>query len=364
VGYPLVFLVEREEDRSLGPPFPPDRGTARESARTTQVGRKERAINLSTRPRPLLGLCALVVMSVRLLFALEACSPKDEGQVRRQASRLGRVKQSPWYAALVGGIVGLLMLVGPAPALASNGWSAPAPVDPAFFNGSVSCPSAAFCAAVGDGGGGGDAATFNGSSWSAATGIDTFPLASVSCPSSSFCVAVDYSGNAVTFNGSSWSAPASIDPAGLLSVSCPSVSFCAAIGSNAVTFNGSSWSAPVSIDATNDLAAVSCASASFCTAVDYEGNAVTFDGSEWSAPVSIDTDGLSSVSCPSSSFCAAVGNFGKALTFDGVSWSSPKIIDTGPGLESVSCASSSFCTAVDSGGNALTYDGSVWSAPA
>jgi hypothetical protein len=118
---------------------------------------------LSTRPRPLLRLCALAVMSVRLLFAVEACSRKEEGQVRMQASRSAGAKQSSWYAALVGGIVGLLMLVGPAPALASNGWSAPTPIDPAFFGGSVSCPSAAFCAAVGDGGAGGEVATFNGS---------------------------------------------------------------------------------------------------------------------------------------------------------------------------------------------------------
>ena len=89
--------------------------------------------------------------------------------MRRQASRLSRAKQSPWYASLVVGIVALLMLVGPSPALASNGWSAPAPVDPVFSARSVSCPSATFCAAV------------------------------------------DYSGNAVIFNGSSWSAPTSIE---------------------------------------------------------------------------------------------------------------------------------------------------------
>ena len=41
---------------------------ARESARTTEVGRKELAINLSTRPRPPLRLCALVVLSAGLLF--------------------------------------------------------------------------------------------------------------------------------------------------------------------------------------------------------------------------------------------------------------------------------------------------------
>jgi hypothetical protein len=52
---------------------------ARESARTTRGGRKESAINLSTRSR-LLRLCPLAVMSVRLLFAVVACDPKEEGK--------------------------------------------------------------------------------------------------------------------------------------------------------------------------------------------------------------------------------------------------------------------------------------------
>ena len=65
--------------------------------------------------------------------------------MRGQASHLSRAKQSAWYAALAGLIVGLLMLVGPSPGLASNGRSAPASVDPAYSARSVSCPSAMFC---------------------------------------------------------------------------------------------------------------------------------------------------------------------------------------------------------------------------
>src|SRR6266576_737476 len=117
---------------------------ARESARTTKVPGREQEINLSTRPRPLLRLCARAVLSVRRLFAVVACSRKEEGQMGRPASPLGPAKQSPRYAALVGGIVGLLMLVGPSQALASTGWSAPVRVDPVFFGRSVSCPSATF----------------------------------------------------------------------------------------------------------------------------------------------------------------------------------------------------------------------------
>src|SRR5204862_457894 len=80
--------------------------------------------------------------------------------------------------------------VGPSPALAFNGWSAPAPVDPVFSARSVSCPSATFCAAVDYSG---NAVIFNGSSWSAPTSIDTRPAAALespSCASSSVAVAV------------------------------------------------------------------------------------------------------------------------------------------------------------------------------
>jgi hypothetical protein len=56
-------------------------------------------------------------LSVRLLFAVEACRRKEEGEVRRQAFRLAGAKQSPCHAAVV------------------NGWSASTPVDPAFSDG-------------------------------------------------------------------------------------------------------------------------------------------------------------------------------------------------------------------------------------
>ena len=78
----------------------------------------------------------------------------------------------------------------------------------------------------------------------------------VSCPSASFCIAVDDGGDAFTYDGSSWSAPDGIfSSGGLMSVSCPSVSFCVAVGDfgeggAALTYNGSSWSAPTVIDGT------------------------------------------------------------------------------------------------------------------
>ena len=74
----------------------------------------------------------------------------------------------------------------------------------------------------------------------------------MSCPSASFCVAVDDDGNAFTYNGSSWSTPSRIDTIGdLTSVSCPSSSFCVAVDqppngdpANAVTYTNTSTTLP------------------------------------------------------------------------------------------------------------------------
>jgi hypothetical protein len=60
-------------------------------------------------------------------------------------------------------------------------------------------------------------------------------LTSVSCPTAAFCAAVDDLGEALTFDGSRWSPPAEIDssPAGgsggLTSISCPTAKFCQAV---------------------------------------------------------------------------------------------------------------------------------------
>jgi hypothetical protein len=72
--------------------------------------------------------------------------------------------------------------------------------------------------------------------WGAATRLG---MASVSCLSPSFCAAVDNGGNAFTFNGSTWAAPVTIDSKAaksvnepvlifLMSVSCQSAGFCVA----------------------------------------------------------------------------------------------------------------------------------------
>jgi hypothetical protein len=218
----------------------------------------------------------------------------------------------------------------------------------------------------------GNAVTYNGSSWSAPTSIDSgHALASVSCTSSSFCVALAKVGYAMTYNAGAWSAPADIDGAdGLTSVSCPSASFCVAVGGDfptndggagAMIFSGSSWSAPAKI-ATFQMHSVSCPTSSFCTAAGHEAEAVSYKDGSWGSGgvISHTSMEINGVSCASESFCAAVDSFGNALTFNGSSWS-PQT-PSASALASVSCASSSFCVALSNEG-AITYNGSSWSAP-
>jgi hypothetical protein len=143
-------------------------------------------------------------------------------------------------------------------------------------------------------------------------------LASISCPASTFCAAIDFFGGAVTFNGSSWSSRTSIDTVGQPhSVSCASASFCAAIDNQGkVTFyRGSSWSTPASSGA-NSGESISCPASSFCTVVDAGGGTVTYNGSKWSTRRIIDASQTpTSVSCSSSSACAAVDGGGNALLY-------------------------------------------------
>ncbi len=205
--------------------------------------------------------------------------------------------------------------------------------------------------------------TYNGSTWSKPVATKAAEaLTSVSCPSATFCTAVSYDGRAVSYDGSTWSAATNIDSRsgsnGLQSISCPSAKFCAAVDGqgNAVTYNGSKWSKPVNADPGGYLLSVSCPSANFCAAVDPSGNIVTYNGTKWTKPVSADPKwSLISVSCPSAKACTAVDGPGHALTYNGTKWSKPVSIDPNGHLNSVSCPSATFCTAVDFLGYAFTY---------
>ncbi len=195
------------------------------------------------------------------------------------------------FVRLVGavGLVCAALLVlpalgAPAPASASVAtpanplvWSAATSVDPSqsVVNGLslVSCVSTTFCMAVGS-----DASTWNGSSWSSPSTLDSEGVPNaVSCPSTTFCAVVDQHGNALTWNGISWSSQSTIDPGGaLLSVSCHLSTFCMAVdgAGNAFTWNGSSWSSPSSFDASGGPLSVSCPSTTFCAVVDQQGDAL------------------------------------------------------------------------------------------
>jgi hypothetical protein len=251
-------------------------------------------------------------------------------------------------------------------------WSAPQRIDatesPRLYPSPVvSCASASFCVAVDQNS---NALTYNGSSWTSPASIKgSYPFelrfTSVSCPTTAFCVAVG-EGQAVNYSAGSWSQPSSIDAiGGLLAVSCPSATFCAAVdsGGNALTYNGSSWTAPSHIDTTAEgIGSVSCASSSFCIAADYEGKTMIYNGSAWTTPAdTTEPEGIGGLSCASSSFCAAIDWSGNVLTYNGSAWSTPTNIGS---AAAVSCLSSSFCVAVGINGNAHIYNGSAWTTEA
>jgi len=253
----------------------------------------------------------------------------------------------------------------------------------------VSCPTASFCAAVGQ-----FTQNFTGTSltemWNgAAWTSQPFPvpadsagagLTAVSCTSPGFCEAVgSYLDNstganvtlAATWNGTAWSLQPSPNPADaffeqLNTVSCASPTFCEAWGSGnggnpgptvAEQWNGSSWQLQtVPSDAT--VNSVSCASAKFCEAVG-SGPAYTWNGSQWSAqtiPGPAGSGSLGGVSCALPRSCEAVGQYfnngpvvGVAAAFQGSAWSSQSTPNpagaTFTHLNAISCASVNACEA-------------------
>jgi len=298
----------------------------------------------------------------------------------------------------------------------SGTWSAPTAVPGAVVLSAVSCTSSTFCAAVGVG----DGFTFDGSTWTHYSAIDTFTLHSlnsISCVSPTFCVAVGYKGAETAFNGSAWSATQNIDGGaaatvtdvscastsfcvatasdgtnnpivyngttwdnsqtvsggvGFNAVSCTSPSFCMVGGTNVSTYNGSTWSNASAIpDGGTTVHRLSCLSAAFCEAIQLGGRAFTYTGTWTNATVIDMTNGIFAVSCASSSLCVAVGGNGGgaiagdgvALVYDGTSWSKPMIAEMSADyLNSVSCApGTTFCMATDAGGNWLTYNAGAWS---
>ena len=226
----------------------------------------------------------------------------------------------------------------------------------------VSCPAAAFCAAVGSvqfkaphPSPQSLAETWNGTSWSgtvppAPPGGSGTGLVAVSCVAKGACVAVgNYLNNnsgtvrplAERLNGSTWSViPTPIPPHGggatgnseFTGIYCPTTTLCEVVG--IVGYNdtlqgvfaygltGSTWTYQRQVnpgpDPGNTDAAVSCSAADACTSVGLVqiigelALAEHWDGSTWArqvtpAPVNRPDTALSGVSCSGGSSCVTVG---------------------------------------------------------
>ena len=206
----------------------------------------------------------------------------------------------------------------------------------------VSCSSARNCYAVGEYTPKGSNASvpliehWNGATWSTQnapvpSGTTFGELTAVSCPSAAFCVAVGTDGSGelierLTASGWSKTTPRSAPSAMLYGVSCPSASSCFAVGSNltasdgsvAVRWNGRTWSqsaTPVPRGASYaGLQSVSCVSAARCLAVGEDVNpgvyADSWNGSGWHQ-VSMTTTGghigaFYAVDCLAATSCAAL----------------------------------------------------------
>jgi hypothetical protein len=235
----------------------------------------------------------------------------------------------------------------------------------------LSCSSPSFCAAVGqhDGANGNPQPlneSWNGAQWALGTSPTPAPpafndLRSVSCTSAAFCAAVGshYTGSGMTtlaerWNGTAWAVVSSPNPPGpvynnLYGVSCTGPTSCMAAGYGT---NG------------------------------YEDRTLTerWDGTRWTVVSSPDTsptqyDDLLGIGCVPS-FCAAAGYYyGRVAEtlvehWNGASWrivSSPNAPRPDSSLGAVSCATSSLCMAVgyssfEPGNNTLVikWNGTTW----
>jgi hypothetical protein len=276
----------------------------------------------------------------------------------------------------------------------------------------VSCPSTAFCIAVGIGfhyiRTGFTVRwplleSFMHGSWASEIlplpgdlkGIDTF-MTGVSCPTTSFCVAVGFNSSGGVGKGGlveslvdqAWHPHPLFKGGALSAVSCAAVGFCVAVGNDsksqgvALTLTGGVWTqkalpVPLNGDGQSDLTAVSCASRSFCVvAGNYVGSAGTpepfvdvFSKGTWHSenlPLSGGSDEdtqFNGIACVSANYCVVVGSSDGlpfVETMANAVWT-PAAVSLAPGdtsesLNSVSCPSLSACVAAGIGaGPSGTY---------
>jgi len=276
---------------------------------------------------------------------------------------------------------------------------------------SVSCSAPDACTAVGTAGNTQGlpvtlAERWNGRSWQrqstpqpGRTIPDSHPsLSGVSCPTSAFCEAVGTNqvvGTGISlaygWNGSTWNRQAFPGPLGSTSVSleqvsCASARFCEAVGfyqngtngilALAAQWNGASWRLqriPGSPGSSQVLmTGVSCASTTFCEALGHSDSTGAFtarwNGTSWRTQNLPSDVFVGSVSCVSAVFCELVGG-SSADVWNGSSWNAQTIPGSGSAsLAGVSCLTAAFCEAVGnqtgSSGNTaslgLTWNGTSW----
>jgi hypothetical protein len=234
---------------------------------------------------------------------------------------------------------------------------------------SVSCSSASFCMAVGDG----SFSTvvslvWRGTAWTLLPmpSPSFTDLAAVSCVSASFCQAVGQSGNgsfAESWNGSSWAIAStpSNDYGALDGVSCLSTTWCMAVGSLAPPsnsygpqpltelWNGSTWAAVPGPTPPPDV-----------------------PGQNWWGPLVPTSGTLTSVSCVSTSMCQAVGHFSNehgsasgplSAGWNGSTWQTTTLqLPSSVLLDNVDCFSLTACVAVGGQSSVVTFDGYTWTA--
>jgi hypothetical protein len=285
----------------------------------------------------------------------------------------------------------LALTMGTASAATTTSWTLvpmPTPVGSTPAMTSVSCPSATDCVAVGLSTGA-IAESWNGSAWSLMSVPQpahryNVQLNGVSCASADYCMAVgqgiDKVGanptDALTelWNGSTWTieTPGSPFPGkpsgGLNAVSCVSADYCAAVGElrQGSTYygvvdlwNGSTWTAEATLSGVKDFSSVSCPTTAGCSITD--GADIAY----WSGGATIATEPLAvpsggavplaeAISCTAAQSCTTVGdtNAGVPLAeyWNGSGWA-VQLTHVPPNtsqsnLADVSCVSASSCTAV------------------
>lgn len=242
----------------------------------------------------------------------------------------------------------------------------------------VSCPTADFCALVGN-----TSATasrvwfYRSGTWSAgATLAAGSGVTGVSCVSATHCVAMADDRSFTWTGGTTWTAALLPDPGGIpldtRGISCPSTTFCMASGGRGDQpytwrFDGTTWTeSNPGLTGEDGRPSVSCASATSCVAVGAEEGWVTavWNGTAWHAGPTVGTDfDVDDISCPAgTTTCTAVGP-SAARSFDGTTWTS-QARPAGTSPVALDCTGAQSCVGLDRDGGVTFGDGTSWTSAA